>query len=242
MVSAYPRVLMSVLASIIKTIFAFDAILTTNRTAVFLMFFLVIHVAGNCLVFFGPEVFNAYGHVLHVNPLLKLIEGYLLLATIFHAIGGLLLTYRRRKFILKGDLSTVLSNAKMAISSMVVLGFICVHLVQFRFGAWYDYLSTIEVTLLSESGVETVPKGTSMRDLYRLEKEVFSNAVNVWGYVAAIAALGAHLWWGWAKAVTKLGLEKRDLPAAEAVGKYLCIAPVIAAFIVQPIYCLYFLK
>jgi len=72
----------------------------------------------------------------------------------------------------------------MAISSLFVLAFLVVHLLQFRFGPWcpnptpnptsnptsstpnaepksrYDYLSKIDVTVISEMGLETVPKVT----------------------------------------------------------------------------------
>jgi len=148
------------------------------------------------------------------------------------------ITWRKRKFLAKGSTGTVLSNAKMALSSLVVMAFIVVHLVQFRFGPWYDYISTMDVTVLSESGLERVPKGTAMRDIYKLEKEVFSNPINVAGYVAALGALGGHLWWGWERAVGKLAIDKADVPAAEAIGKYACIAPMIFAFVSQPIYVL----
>ena len=168
---AYPRVLYAVFIAILKTIFASDYITTTNRTAVFLMFFLVIHCLGNLLVFVGADAFNAYGHLLHVNPLLKVIETYLLLACVFHSVAGLQLTWRKRKFITKGSPTTVLSNAKMAISSLAVVAFIVVHLVQFRFGPWYDYASTMDVTVISEAGIETVPKGTFLA-LIRLEPKL----------------------------------------------------------------------
>lgn len=207
----------------------------------FLLFFLVIHCAGNVLVFVGADAFNAYGHILHVNPLLFLIEGYLLLATVFHAVGGCWLTFKKRKFIARGTTATVLDNAKMAISSVGVLAFLVVHLAQFRFGAWYDYSSTMDITVLSEGGLETVPKGTAMRDIYRLEQEVFADPVNVWGYVAGLLALGAHAWWGWARAVGKMGLAQEDLPAAETLGK-ICFTPIVLGFISQPLYVHYFLK
>jgi len=67
--AAYPRVMYAVVTAIVKTIFASDFITTTNRTAVFLMFFLVVHCLGNLLVFLGADAFNAYGHLLHVREI-----------------------------------------------------------------------------------------------------------------------------------------------------------------------------
>ena len=61
------------------------------------------------------------------------------------------------------------------------------------------------------------------------------------GYILGIVALGAHLWWGWARAVGKLGLPQEDQPAAEAIGKFGCILPMMAAFAAQPAYVLLYL-
>jgi len=236
---AAPTVLWAVLVAILKTIFSLDARQSANRTAIFMMFFLLIHVSGNLLVFSGADLFNAYGHVLHVNPLLKIIEGYLLLAGVIHAIVGTYLTFNKRKYLTSGKTAlTNLDRAKLAFSGTMVSVFIVVHLRQFKFGAWYDYLSTMDVMLLSESGLETVPKGTAMRDIFRLEKEVFGQPLNAWGYVLAICALGGHMWWGWEKAVDKLGLEKEFLPAAKSMGQFF-IGAICLGFISQPMYVLY---
>ena len=39
-----------------------------------LFLYLLIHIAGNLLVFFGPDVFNKYAYMLESNPLLPVIE------------------------------------------------------------------------------------------------------------------------------------------------------------------------
>lgn len=240
LLEALPAVLYAVLVATIKTIFALDAASSTNRTAVFLLTFLLIHCAGNLLVFLGADVFNAYGHLLSVNPLLKLIEVYLLLAGIIHAAAGFYITYRKRRFLVKGSAGTVASNSRIFISSVVVLVFVIVHLLQFKYGKYYTYLSQMDVTVLSEGGLERVAKGTAMRDLYKLETEIFSNPLNAWGYILAIVALGAHIFWGWSKAVGKLGLEKRMHRPAETLGHWF-FGAIIAGFISQPLYVLYVL-
>src|SRR5207253_7491387 len=54
-------------------------------TGVLLFTYLLIHIAGNLLVFFGPDVFNNYAYVMEVqNPLLPLIEIGLLLVFLLH--------------------------------------------------------------------------------------------------------------------------------------------------------------
>src|SRR5581483_7452878 len=49
-----------------------------------LFLYLVIHIAGNLTVFFGPAFFNKYAYTLESNPLLPIIEIALLLIFLIH--------------------------------------------------------------------------------------------------------------------------------------------------------------
>src|ERR1700690_3058981 len=53
-------------------------------TGLALFGYLLIHIAGNLLVFFGPDVFNRYAYVMEANPLLPVIEIGLLLIVLIH--------------------------------------------------------------------------------------------------------------------------------------------------------------
>ena len=53
-------------------------------TGVALFLYLLIHIAGNLVVFFGPAAFNKYAYTLEGNPLLPLIEIGLLLLFLIH--------------------------------------------------------------------------------------------------------------------------------------------------------------
>ena len=56
-------------------------------TGLALFIYLLIHIAGNLLVFLGPTVFNRYAYVMEVgNPLLPLIEIGLLLVFLLHQL------------------------------------------------------------------------------------------------------------------------------------------------------------
>src|ERR1700687_953085 len=59
--------------------------LVIGVTGLALFLYLLIHIAGNVLVFFGPDVFNRYAYVMEANPLLPLIEIGLLLIVLLHA-------------------------------------------------------------------------------------------------------------------------------------------------------------
>src|SRR5215210_6654437 len=54
-------------------------------TGLALFIYLIIHIAGNLLVFLGPAVFNRYAYVMEYgNPLLPVIEIGLLLIFLVH--------------------------------------------------------------------------------------------------------------------------------------------------------------
>ena len=78
------------------------------------------------------------------QPQIVAIEGYLLLSGVLHAAVGAYLTYNKRKVLFKGPASRFLDQGKLALTGMVILAFIIVHLQHFRFGApaiagWLHY-------------------------------------------------------------------------------------------------------
>src|SRR5438477_3257071 len=53
-------------------------------TGVALFTYLLVHIAGNLMVFFGPAIFNKYAYTLEGNPLIPVIEIGLLLIFLVH--------------------------------------------------------------------------------------------------------------------------------------------------------------
>jgi len=53
-------------------------------TGLALFLYLIIHIAGNLMVFFGPAAFNKYAYTLEGNPLLPIVEIGLLLVFLIH--------------------------------------------------------------------------------------------------------------------------------------------------------------
>ncbi len=45
-----------------------------GATGLLLFFYLILHLAGNLLLFLGPETFNGYSHLLISNPLVIPVE------------------------------------------------------------------------------------------------------------------------------------------------------------------------
>jgi len=191
-------------------------------TGLALFIYLIIHIAGNLMVFFGPAVFNKYAYTLEGNPLIPIIEIGLLLIFLVHVYKTVRMFlanqatrpigYALKKKAGPPSRKTVASST-MIVSGLWLLAFIIVHVKAFRYGVEYDW-----------------PDGG--RDLYRLEMENFSNPLMVGFYVLSMLVVGSHLWHGISSGFQSLGLDKPAwtrfiLPAGKVIA-----AVIAAGFIV----------
>jgi succinate dehydrogenase / fumarate reductase cytochrome b subunit len=183
-------------------------------TGLALFLYLIIHIAGNLLVFGGPSFFNKYAYTLESNPLIPVIEiGLLLifLAHVYKTVTMFLSNQQARpaRYAMKKRADHT-SRKSFASSTMIVSGlwlllFIVIHVKAFRYGTEYQW---------AEGG----------RDLYRLEMENFSNPLIVVFYVLSMVIVGSHLWHGASSAVQSLGLDHpRWTPRIRATGKVLAV-------------------
>jgi succinate dehydrogenase / fumarate reductase cytochrome b subunit len=172
--------------------------LLMGLTGVALFLYMVLHLAGNALIFAGHDLFNDYSHVLISNPLILPIEVGLLAIFLVHIYKAVTMWMSNQtarpvgymKKELAGHTSRKsLSSSTMIWSGLFILVFVVIHVKQFKFGTWYQ---------MSDSTV---------RDLYRTEVEVFQNPLWVAVYVAATLLVGLHLRHGFASAFQSLGLD-----------------------------------
>ena len=184
-------------------------------TGLALFIYLLIHIAGNLLVFFGPAVFNRYAYVMEVgNPLLPVIEIGLLLVFLLHVYKAVTMflanqsarpvAYLQKKYAGRPSRKSIASSTMIA-SGLWLLLFIIIHVKAFRYGTEYEW---------AEGG----------RDLYRLEMENFSNPLIVAFYVLSMVVVGSHLWHGASSAFQSLGFDNpRWTPRIRATGKVLAV-------------------
>jgi succinate dehydrogenase / fumarate reductase cytochrome b subunit len=167
-------------------------------TGLALFLYLILHLAGNLMVFLGHETFNAYSHRLISNPLVIPAEVGLLAIFLVHIYkaGRMWIGNQRARpdgyemKRLAGHTSRKsVASTTMIWTGLVTLLFVLVHLAQFKFGTWYQ---------TAEAGV---------RDLYRLEVEVFQNPATVALYVVGMVLIGLHLRHGIASAFQSLGID-----------------------------------
>ena len=227
----------SILYSIFATFLSTDASTALNRSAIFLIFFLIVHMLGNLFIFAGLDAFNTYGYFLHINPLLKFIEAYLCLGFVTHTISGCFKSYKKRNAIKKSPFV----QGRLLLSSLVVFFFVLLHLYSFKFGNYYTHVSTDDIYIPIKG---TVLKGTEMRDIYKLALEVFADPIKTWIYIISILIIGYHMWYGWSKTImnnyNKMGLTKEYKKIATHFG-HVVVVLVTVGFLSSPIYIHYFL-
>jgi succinate dehydrogenase / fumarate reductase cytochrome b subunit len=139
--------------------------LLIGLTGLALFAYMVLHLAGNAIIFLGPEAFNEYSHRLISNPLIVPIEVGLLLVFLLHIYKTATMWMRNKaarpigyqKKEMAGHTSRKsLASSTMIASGIILLLFVIVHVKQFKFGSFY-----------------LVQGSESVRDLYRTELEVF---------------------------------------------------------------------
>lgn len=183
-------------------------------TGLALFLYLLIHIAGNLMVFGGPELFNKYAYTLEGNPLIPVIEIGLLLIFLLHVYKTVTMflrnqqarpaSYVQKKMAGRPSRKSIASST-MIVSGLWLLVFIIIHVKAFRYGTEY-------------------PWAAGGRDLYRLEMENFSNPLMVAFYVLSMVVVGSHLWHGISSACQSLGLDHpRTTPTLLVAGKVLAV-------------------
>ncbi|HEV8210358.1 MAG TPA: succinate dehydrogenase cytochrome b subunit [Vicinamibacterales bacterium] len=184
-------------------------------TGVLLFIYLLIHIAGNLIVFFGPAAFNTYAFTLESNPLLPLVELVLLSWFVIHIYKTVRMflanqntrpvAYAKKKSAGHTTRKT-LASTTMIVSGLWLLAFLVIHVKAFHDGWGREY---------------AWPAGG--RDLYRQEMETFQNPLMVGFYVISMIVVGSHLWHGISSAFQSLGVDKPAwtrfiLPAGKVIA------------------------
>ncbi len=168
-------------------------------TGLALFVYMLLHLAGNLLIFAGPDTFNEYSHTLISNPLLLPVEVGLLaifLVHVYKTVRNYLANTAARptRYAVKTNAGYTsrksVASSTMIWSGLVVFVFLAIHIWQFRFGTFY------------ETGDEV-----AIRDLARTEFEVFSHPGWVLLYVVATLLVGLHLRHGIASGFQSIGLD-----------------------------------
>ncbi|RPJ71161.1 MAG: succinate dehydrogenase cytochrome b subunit [Acidobacteria bacterium] len=196
-------------------------------TGLALFLYLVVHMAGNALVFFGPETFNGYAHMLITNPLVIPAEIGLAAIFLLHVYKTAVMWWRNRAarpggYVRRrwagGPSRKSLASTTMIYTGVITAVFVVLHVRAFKYGAYYQV------------------EGEEVRDLYRLVVEFFQSPLNVLFYEACLVLLGFHLWHGFSSAFESLGADApRYTPRVLLLGKVLAVL-IAGGFIAVPLW------
>jgi succinate dehydrogenase / fumarate reductase, cytochrome b subunit len=192
-------------------------------TGLALFVYLILHIAGNLMVFLGPTVFNEYSHTLLSNPLIYPIEIGLLLIFALHVYKTLTMYVANQRarpvgYVKKKGAGSpsrkTLASSTMIFSGLWLFLFVIIHVKTFKYGTEY------------------AAPGSGVRDLYRLEMENFTNPLTVGFYVLSMLVVGSHLWHGIASGFQSLGADQPKWTPRLLVASRAIAALIAAGFIV----------
>jgi len=215
--------------------------LITGITGLGLVGFLLAHLTGNFLLLVGKDAFNHYAHWLHElghGAVIPLAELGLLAFFGFHAVTGVRIWVnktraRKSRYAVSGNAGgaskKTVASKSMLISGILMLVFVVLHVIHFKFGPdagdGYTYIDK---------------HGEEMRDLYTLVVEEFKKVPMVMLYVGAMIFLGLHLRHGVWSAIQSLGLARPQLSGLIYTFSLLLAIVLALGFIVLPVWILCF--
>ena len=184
-------------------------------SALGLLGFLVGHLAGNLLIFKGPEAINAYAAQLHDLGALLWVPRLGLLALVgVHIVATMQLAVRNRaarpdEYRAEATLRATRSSRMMVMSGVTIFVFIVYHLLHFTVGNLHGFHDPEGPYQLADGRL----------DVYKMMVTAFGVWFNSGFYLLALGLLGSHLSHGVSSLFQTLGLTTpRNRPLFTAAG------------------------
>ncbi|MGV6828379.1 MAG: succinate dehydrogenase cytochrome b subunit [Flavobacteriales bacterium] len=199
-------------------------------SALFLIFFLLMHVTINLISVFSADSFNTASHFMGTNPIIQFImQPILIFGVVFHFVLGFILEIKNRKALgvasyakNNGAANSTWMSRNMLISGLVILAFIVLHFIDF----WIPEINT-KYIIGDLSGLH---QGEFRYYHELLEK--FSNPLRVGAYVIAFILLALHLLHGFQSAFQSMGMNNKYTKCVKNFGKtYAVLVPLLFIFI-----------
>jgi len=195
-------------------------------SALFLVFFLLIHVTVNLLSVCNEDTFNVVSHFMGTNPLIQFgMQPVLIYGVVFHFVLGFILEFKNRKAV--GVNSYVKNNGaansswmsrNMIYSGLAILAFIVLHFIDF----WFPEINHKYIEVLPEDPTR----------YYHELREKFVSPYRVGAYVLAFVFLALHLLHGFQSAFQSMGMNNKYSKYVRNFGKaYAIIIPLLFIFI-----------
>lgn len=180
--------------------------------------FVIAHLAGNLLIFAGPDALNGYAKKAEgLGPWLWAARGGLLVAVAVHIWTSVQLSLENRRArpqryrVYRASETTPAARTMMA-TGLLLLAYLIYHLLHFTFRVTNPGIS---------HGVDPLGR----RDVYVMVVRSFQQVPISLAYVLGVGAVCVHLSHGIASAVQTLGLStERTLAAVFWAGRALAAA------------------
>jgi len=203
-------------------------------SALFLIFFLIIHLTVNITSLFSERVFNDLSHFMGTNPLIQFaLQPVLIFGVVFHFVMGFVLEIKNKrarnvKYVkYNGAANATWMSRNMAISGGVILIFIVIHFLDF----WIPELNT-KYVLGDMSGILEGEEG------YRYFAELQHKFLEPWRvviYVLSFILLALHLLHGFQSAFQSIGFNNKYTKYVKSLGNiYAIVIPL--GFIIIALY------
>lgn len=198
-----------------------------------LMLFLIVHLCGNLTLFVSPDLFNSYAH--HLESLTGVVyaaEFGLAAIFLYHIVtaiqiqlgGGEARGGRYAVTASKGGPSRqTVASRSMIITGLVLLVFIPVHVLMFKFN-WFQGHAMTEL------------HGREVKDLYGTVASYFKQPLWTVTYVAVMLFLGFHLRHGFWSSLQSLGAMSPKCSPLIYAGGVVFAALMAGGFLVLPLY------
>ena len=171
-------------------------------TGVMLVTYIVVHTAGNLLIYFGPDSINSYSQFLHsLGPLLWVIRIILLVALILHIWTSIVLKLdnlgaKPDKYAVKNYVKAKLTSRTMLWTGIAVFLFVVYHVSHLTLGITNPSHVTQELytphNMILASGAESMIH-IARTNVYNMVILGFKNPLISIAYIIAVTIVGFHL-------------------------------------------------
>lgn len=183
-----------------------------------LLLFVLGHLAGNLLIFAGPDALNAYAKkLLQLGPGLWAARLFLLTALILHIVTSIKLSLENKKARpvaykhKPGHEESSTASRTMMISGLLTLSFIIYHLLHFTFRVTHPEISHMKDAL-------------GRHNVYAMVVLSFKSRPVALAYIAAMIFLAAHLSHGISSMTQTLGLTcEKTIPLFKRTAKIITV-------------------
>ncbi|MBX7116063.1 MAG: succinate dehydrogenase cytochrome b subunit [Myxococcaceae bacterium] len=199
-------------------------------TGVGIWFWFLTHMAGNLMIYAGPEVMNSYAAKLHATPALLWVARIALLIAFPLHIGSAIRTNLHAKaarpvaYAYENRSQANPGSKTMLISGLLVATFILYHLAHFTWH-WFGADNVRTITIDGLQGIDT----------YRMVVLGFQQPVIALIYIAAQILLAQHLVHGLYSMCQHVGLWGASWTPAVKRAAYVLAYGVAAGFISIPL-------